>query len=63
MKILVLGAGGVGGYFGAKLMRAIVCETAAIGPFNLMLTPHYDWGHKDHFHFEVRSDIRWFLIQ
>ncbi|MBK6518271.1 MAG: extensin family protein [Polyangiaceae bacterium] len=48
---------------GAKLMRAIVCETAAIGPFNLMLTPHYDWGHKDHFHFEVRSDIRWFLIQ
>lgn len=48
---------------GAKLMRAVVCETAAVGPFNLMLTPHYDWGHKDHFHFEVRSDIRWFLIQ
>jgi hypothetical protein len=48
---------------GAKLMRAIICETAAVGPFNLMLTPHYDWGHKDHFHLEVRSDIRWFLIQ
>ncbi|NUP06322.1 MAG: hypothetical protein HOW73_09715 [Polyangiaceae bacterium] len=48
---------------GAKVMRAIVCETAGVGPFNLMLTPHYDWGHKDHFHLEVRSDIRWFLIQ
>lgn len=47
----------------AHQMRAIVCETAAIGPFNLMLTPHYDWGHKDHFHLEVRSNIRWFLIQ
>lgn len=48
---------------GAKLLRALICETAAIGPFNLMLTPHYDWGHRDHFHLEVRSDIRWFLIQ
>lgn len=48
---------------GARELRAIVCETAALTPFNLMLTPHYDWGHKDHFHLEVRSDIRWFLIQ
>ncbi len=48
---------------GAKLMRNIVCDTADAGAFNLMLTPHYDWGHRDHFHFEVRSNIRWFLIQ
>lgn len=48
---------------GAKLLRSIICETAAIGPFNLVLTPHYDWGHRDHFHLEVRSGIRWFLIQ
>jgi len=48
---------------GAKTLRAIVCETAGVGPFNLMLTPHYDWGHRDHFHLEVRSGIRWFLIQ
>ncbi len=48
---------------GAQKLRAIVCDTAEVGPFNLMLTPHYDWGHRDHFHFEVRSNIRWFLIQ
>lgn len=48
---------------GARELRRIVCETAELSPFNVMLTPHYDWGHKDHFHFEVRSDIRWFLIQ
>jgi hypothetical protein len=48
---------------GARTLRAIMCETAGLGSFNLMLSPHYDWGHRDHFHFEVRSDIRWFLIQ
>lgn len=48
---------------GARLLRTVMCETAERGSFNLMLSPHYDWGHRDHFHFEVRSDIRWFLIQ
>ncbi len=48
---------------GARLLRSIVCELADEQSFNLILTPHYDWGHKDHFHMEVRSDIRWFLIQ
>ncbi len=48
---------------GAKLLREIVCELDEEQSFNLILTPHYDWGHKDHFHMEVRSDIRWYLIQ
>ena len=48
---------------GARLLRSIVCELADKGTFNLLLTPHYDWGHKDHFHMEVRTQIRWFLIQ
>jgi hypothetical protein len=48
---------------GARLLRAIVCDVADEQAFNLILTPHYDWGHKDHFHMEVRSDIRWFLVQ
>lgn len=48
---------------GARLLRAIVCELDEEQSFNLILTPHYDWGHKDHFHMEVRSDIRWFLVQ
>ncbi len=48
---------------GAKLLRGVVCDLADQGSFNLLLTPHYDWGHRDHFHMEVRTGIRWFLIQ
>jgi len=47
---------------GARLWRDIVCQMADKGSFNLILTPHYDWGHRDHLHMEVRSDIRWFLV-
>jgi hypothetical protein len=47
----------------ARLLRDIVCELDDQGAFNLVLTPHYDWGHRDHFHLEVRSDVRWFLVQ
>jgi hypothetical protein len=31
--------------------------------FNLLLSPHYDRRHRDHFHFEVRRGVRWFLTQ
>jgi hypothetical protein len=48
---------------GARLFRSIVCELADEQSFNLILSPHYDWGHHDHLHMEVRSDIRWYLIQ
>lgn len=48
---------------GAQFLRDVVCEMADKGSFNLLLTPHYDWGHRDHFHMEVRTGIRWFLIQ
>jgi hypothetical protein len=48
---------------GAQLWRDIVCEMAGMQSFNLLLTPHYDWGHRDHFHMEVRTQIRWYLIQ
>jgi hypothetical protein len=48
---------------GARLLRDVVCELDRRKSFNLLLTPHYDWGHRDHFHFEVRQGIRWFLTQ
>ncbi len=48
---------------GSRLLRGVVCDLADAGTFNLLLTPHYDWGHRDHFHMEVRTGIRWFLIQ
>lgn len=47
---------------GARLWRSVVCELGDKRSFNLILTPHYDWGHRDHLHMEVRSGIRWFLI-
>jgi hypothetical protein len=48
---------------GARLWREIVCDLQEKRSFNLLLTPNHDWGHRDHFHMEVRSDIRWLLIQ
>ncbi|MBW2458698.1 MAG: extensin family protein [Deltaproteobacteria bacterium] len=48
---------------GARFWRAVVCEVDALRSFNLMLTPNYDAGHRDHLHLEVRSGVRWFLTQ
>lgn len=48
---------------GAKFWRDVACELADKRAFNLLLTPHYDWGHRDHFHMEVRTGIQWYLIQ
>jgi hypothetical protein len=47
---------------GARLLRGIACGAAEMGSFNLLLTPNYDWGHRDHFHLEVRAGIRWVLV-
>jgi hypothetical protein len=48
---------------GARFWRDVVCDLNATRSFNLLLTPNHDWGHRDHLHMEVRSDIRWLLIQ
>lgn len=48
---------------GARFWRDVVCETDSLHSFNLMLTPNYDAGHRDHLHLEVRSGVRWFLTQ
>ncbi|NUQ75982.1 MAG: extensin family protein [Polyangiaceae bacterium] len=48
---------------GARFWRDVVCDLHEKRSFNLLLTPNHDWGHRDHFHMEVRSDIRWLLIQ
>jgi hypothetical protein len=44
-------------------LRNLVCTLDSARIFNLVLTPHYDRRHRDHFHFEVRRGIRWFLTQ
>jgi hypothetical protein len=48
---------------GASFWRAAVCQLDTTRSFNLVLSPNYDWGHRDHLHLEVRSGIRWFLTQ
>jgi len=48
---------------GADLWREVVCALDDTRSFNLVLSPNYDWGHRDHLHLEVRSDIRWYLTQ
>jgi len=48
---------------GAFFWRDIVCALDRQRSFNLVLSPNYDWGHRDHLHLEVRSGVRWFLTQ
>ncbi|MCA9599259.1 MAG: extensin family protein [Myxococcales bacterium] len=47
----------------AKELRQLVCAVDRAKSFNLLLTPHYNRDHDNHFHFEVRRHIRWFLTQ
>ena len=45
----------------AKELRALVCESEALGVFTYVLTPDYNAAHADHFHMEIRSGVKWFL--
>lgn len=46
----------------ADELRAIVCEAAAKRWFNVILTPDYNVEHRNHFHLEVTSGVKWFLV-
>ena len=47
----------------ARVLRKFICALDESRAFNLILTPHYDRRHDDHFHLEVRRKIKWFLTQ
>jgi hypothetical protein len=47
----------------AAELRSLVCALDEQRVFNLLLTPHYDYRHRNHFHFELRRNVRWFLTQ
>ncbi|MEZ4225620.1 MAG: hypothetical protein R3B13_32005 [Polyangiaceae bacterium] len=47
----------------AATLRRFICALDESRSFNLILTPHYDRRHADHFHLEVRRKIKWFLTQ
>jgi hypothetical protein len=39
-----------------RALLAIACAVAESGLFSSVLTPNYNEGHRDHFHFDVRPD-------
>lgn len=47
----------------AVTLRQIVCEAADAQLFNVMLTPDYNWPHRNHFHLEVTAGVRWVLVR
>ena len=46
----------------ATELRAILCETVDARIFNVVLTPNYNKPHANHFHLEVTSGVKWFLV-
>jgi hypothetical protein len=44
-------------------LRALYCEIADAALFNVMLSPDYNWPHRNHFHLEVTAGVRWLLVR
>jgi hypothetical protein len=40
-------------------LREIVCEAVDQGLFNVVLTPNFNRGHRNHFHLEVTPGVKW----
>lgn len=47
----------------AVTLRELVCEAANAQLFNVLLTPHYNWAHKNHFHLEVTPHVKWMVVR
>ncbi len=47
----------------AATLRSLVCEAADAQLFNVMLTPDYNWPHRNHFHFEVTAGAKWMIVR
>jgi len=44
-------------------LRSIVCDAADARLFNVVLTPDFNWPHRNHFHLEVTAGARWFVVR
>ncbi|WP_437994039.1 extensin family protein [Sorangium sp. So ce145] len=44
-------------------LREIVCSISTSGLFNVVLTPNANEAHADHFHFDIKRDARYFLLE
>ncbi len=47
----------------ASELRKIACEAHGARLFNVLLTPDYNWAHRNHFHLEVTAGVRWTLVR
>jgi len=47
----------------ASELRKIACEANDARLFNVLLTPDYNWAHRNHFHMEVTAGVRWTLVR
>jgi hypothetical protein len=47
----------------ASELRQIACEANQARLFNVLLTPDFNWAHRNHFHMEVTSGVRWTLVR
>lgn len=47
----------------ATELRKIACEANDARLFNVLLTPDYNWAHRNHFHMEVTAGVRWTLVR
>ncbi|XXT24704.1 extensin family protein [Sorangium sp. So ce429] len=44
-------------------LREILCAVHASGLFNVVLTPNANEAHADHFHFDIKRDAHYFLLE
>ena len=44
-------------------LRHIACEAHEAQLFNVLLTPNFNWAHRNHFHLEVTAGVRWTLVR
>lgn len=48
---------------GVPELQAIACEAASARLFNVILTPDYNWPHRNHFHMEVTAGAKWMFVR
>jgi hypothetical protein len=46
----------------ASELRSILCDAADARLFNVVLSPDYNWRHRNHFHLEVTAGAKWFVV-
>ncbi len=47
---------------GARLLRTIACDSARRGLFTVILTPNFNYAHRNHFHLEVTRHANWRFV-